>query len=98
MPVIEKLGLKEALGLFPPTAPCECHSGKVGPDKENYNVHVITHKCCETHNVNHIGTVAASLSTWLTIDRLKVILLLQLTVLCTSVCGVLHDTCVTIHL
>ncbi len=98
MPVIEKMGLKEALDVFPPAAPCKCYSGKVERDEENCNVHVITHKCCTTHNVDHIGTVAASISTWLAIDRLKVLLLLQLPVLCTSVCGVLHDTCVTIHL
>ncbi len=74
MPIIEKLGLKEAVGLFPSYAPCKCYSGKVGSDTENNNVHVIYHSCCKTHKVDHIGTVAASISTWLAVDRLKVLL------------------------
>ncbi len=89
MPIIEKLGLKEALDIFPPAAPCTCHSGKLGTDKENYNIHVVTHKCCKTHNVDHLGTVAASLSTWLAIDRLKVLILLKLPVFALVQCNAL---------
>eukprot|EP00904_Undaria_pinnatifida_P000512 jgi/Undpi1/10461/HiC_scaffold_29.g12911.m1 len=66
-PLIERLGLVEDPGKFPSAAPSKCYGGKY----KGATVNVVTNGKCERFGVDQIGTVAAGLSTWLSLEALK---------------------------
>lgn len=63
-PLIERLGLVEEPGKFSPAAPSKCFGGEYKGAK----VSVVTNGKCNRFGVDQIGTVAAGLSTWLSVE------------------------------
>lgn len=63
-PLIERLALVEDTTKFPPAAPSKYFGGTY----QGAAVHVVTNGKCKRFGVDQIGTVAAGLSTWLSIE------------------------------
>ncbi|CAM9318202.1 unnamed protein product [Laminaria digitata] len=66
-PLIERLGLVENPDKFSAAAPSKCFSGNY----RGATVNVVTNGKCERFGVDQIGTVAAGLSTWLSVEAIK---------------------------
>ncbi|CAM9816986.1 unnamed protein product [Ascophyllum nodosum] len=66
-PLIERLGLVEEPGKFSPAAPSKYFGGQY----KGAAVSVVTNGKCSRFGVDQIGTVAAGLSTWLSVETLK---------------------------
>lgn len=63
-PLIERLGLVETPDKFSAAAPSKCFCGEY----QGAAVNVVTNGKCGRFGVDQIGTVAAGLSTWLSIE------------------------------
>lgn len=63
-PLIERLGLVEDPGRFSAAAPSKCFSGSY----QGAAISVVTNGKCRRFGVDQIGTVAAGLSTWLSVE------------------------------
>lgn len=63
-PLIERLGLVEDPDKFSPAAPSKCFIGSY----QGATVSVVTNGKCARFGVDQIGTVAAGLSTWLSVE------------------------------
>ncbi|CAN0417545.1 unnamed protein product [Ectocarpus sp. 12 AP-2014] len=66
-PLIEHLGLVEDPDKFPAAAPSKCFSGSY----QGAAINVVTNGKCSRFGVDQIGTVAAGLSTWLSVEAIK---------------------------
>lgn len=62
--MIERLGLVEEPGKFSAAAPSKCFSGSY----KDATISVVTNGKCDRFGVDQIGTVAAGLSTWLSVE------------------------------
>lgn len=63
-PLIERLGLAEDPDKFSAAAPSKCFSGSY----KGATINVVTNGKCARFGVDQIGTVAAGLSTWLSVE------------------------------
>lgn len=63
-PLIERLGLVEDPDKFSSAAPSKCFSGSY----QGAAINVVTNGKCGRFGVDQIGTVAAGLSTWLSVE------------------------------
>lgn len=63
-PLIERLGLVEDPDRFSAAAPSKCFSGSY----KGAAINVVTNGKCARFGVDQIGTVAAGLSTWLSVE------------------------------
>ncbi|CAN0001325.1 unnamed protein product, partial [Hapterophycus canaliculatus] len=66
-PLIERLGLVEDPDKFSAAAPSKCFSGSY----QGAAVNVVTNGKCARFGVDQIGTVAAGLSAWLSVETIK---------------------------
>lgn len=63
-PLIERLSLVEDEAKFPPTTSSKCFTGTY----QGAQINVVTNGKCKRFGVDQIGTVAAGLTTWLSVQ------------------------------
>ena len=66
MPLVDTLGLKKQEGILPRGVPFECFTGKSG----HKQISVVLGGSNTEHGVDNVGTLPASLMTWLAIEHL----------------------------